>query len=209
MNERNQRMTKNRNLKQRVRDRMAATGESYTVARDEVLKAAGTEPRARVSIDAPAGWRCRDTKWAAEMLRFELGSPSERRRNMARRLRGARRLHRLGEAVGQFVDVPKAELSVCELQEADLAVLVASRVGYLRGRTAYENFAVADASRDGYQVKTIRYSSDRPPVPWRVLEHVIRRADGGMAYLVGVGAEPAVFDERLIEVVAGSFSIND
>ena len=46
-------MTKNESFKQRIRQRMATTGERYTAARRSLLDNSGTRPRRRVWVSEP------------------------------------------------------------------------------------------------------------------------------------------------------------
>ncbi|MEY2470604.1 MAG: hypothetical protein QOF21_3302, partial [Actinomycetota bacterium] len=72
--------------------------------------------------------------------------------------------------------------------------------------TAYRNFVVSPVEDPNKDAQVITYSSTGRPA-WQCAEYLVRRHDGGHAFIVGLGATPSRFDEGTIRDVAATFEI--
>ena len=201
-------MTKDHNFKRRVRARMERTGESYTTARAHLL--GRDRPPNRVdrpqhgfSIVIPDGWTEVATTQPGELIRLERGSASELRHRVARVIE---RFGRRGWELSRYVAYPAAEILVMKVQDASLDKLAAGRVAGIEAVTTYRNFVISPVEDPDKDAQVITYGSNGRPA-WRCAEYLLRRRDGGHAFIVGLGATPSHFDEETIRQVAATFEI--
>ena len=201
-------MTKDRSFKRRVRERMERTGESYTSARSHLLgrdRAPNRVERAQhgFSIVIPDGWTEVATTQSGELLRLEQGSASETRHRIARVVE---RFGRRGWELSRYIGYPAAEILVMKVQDAPLDKIAAGRVAGIEAATSYRNFAVDVVDDPNKDAVAITYRSTGRPA-WQCAEYLVRRREGGHAFIVGLGATPQQFDEQTIREIAASFEI--